>query len=67
MTSYQRRLRDIEYYKQCVRELEEVALGLAQILKKNNIKVPLFSKGVSGTDFITYYNSEEFISKLMGR
>ena len=64
-SSYQNRIRDIKYLEQCIEELEEIALELASIIRKNGLKVPLLGAGITGDKFLTYYNSAEFSTKLM--
>jgi len=64
-SSYQRRLRDIKYYKQCIKELKDIAYTLACLLNENNIRIPLIpTGGIEPTDFITPYNTETFTFNL---
>jgi hypothetical protein len=57
MNSYQRRQRDIAYYKQCVSELESMLKAIVQA--NPGCRIPL-GNGLAGNDFITPYNTGEF-------
>lgn len=65
MTSYQQRKRDIEYYQQCVHELEDMCLRLAAQIP-GDIVLPL-GGGVTGDQFMTPYNCDDgsFYMQLM--
>jgi hypothetical protein len=65
MTSYQRRLRDIKYLEQCVKELESYCFVLASLLNENKIPIKLFGHGIQGDDILTPYNNGEFSLKLL--
>lgn len=66
MTSYQRRKRDIAYYKQCVKELERLAMHLGETIVKNGGEVKIMlGSGLSGNQFITPYNNGEFDFELL--
>jgi len=68
MTSYQRRKQDIEFQEQCIVELENISIALSKQLKVNNItpKLPLGgSRGIASDDYLTDYNSGEFLFKLL--
>lgn len=60
MTSYRRRLRDIAYHEQCVRELEAMVTAYAYALIRSGKPLPLIARGIKGTDFLTPYNSGVF-------
>ena len=64
MTSYQRRKRDIAYYRQCIAELEDIARGLARVINNNGGQVPLLGCGVNGDDWLTPYNTGDFMLRL---
>ena len=64
MTSYQRRKREILYYKQCIEDLEHIAKELAKLLRKHSIPIPLLSQPISGDTIITFY-SDEFLSFII--
>lgn len=63
-SSYQRRLQNIKYLEQCVKELEDIVRVCAEDLYKNNIPFRFFGKGISGDNFITPYNNQEFVMQL---
>lgn len=65
MTSYQRRKRDIAYYRQCVSELEDITRTLARVINKNGLQIPLMGHGVEGDDWLTPYNQGDFEMRLM--
>lgn len=67
MTSYQKRLENIKYLEQCVKELEEIAINLSKQLKKNNIQPKISLLGIKPDEYITYYNQnfDGFYMKLM--
>ena len=66
MTSYQRRLKDIEYYKQRGKDLEDYIRQLVEDRKKHEIKpfVPMMLKGISGNDTMNDVNSGDFTLRL---
>lgn len=55
MTSYQRRQRDIKYYKQCVVELENLVRAI--VAANPGLRIPMIGPGIAGDDFLTPYNS----------
>lgn len=62
MTSYQRRKREIRFYKQCVRDLEIIIDGLLKQMKEHDL--PLFvplGNGLEGDEPITPYNCGEYL------
>ena len=61
ISSYQRRKRDIAYYRQCIGELEEIARELAKQIDKP--KLPL--GGIEGDTVLTPYNTGEFYMTLL--
>jgi hypothetical protein len=65
ITSYQRRKRDIAYYRQCIRELEDITVTLARMINKNGLKIPLLGSGINGDDFLTPYNNADFMMRLL--
>lgn len=68
ISSYQKRLREIKYYKQWSNELREYCVVLAKELKKNGINVPFYAKGIKGDDFITGISEfSEYLQFMQGK
>ena len=65
MNSYQKRLQNIKYLEQCVQELEDLCLNLAEKAPKP-LLLPL-GNCMTGDQFITPYNTGEFSFKLFAR
>ena len=65
-TSYERRVQDIQYLRQCITELEEIAIELSMVIKNNGMELPLMGKGIAGDDFLTPYNQGYFYQILTG-
>lgn len=63
LTSYQRRLRDIEYLHQCIEELEDRCIYLWKT--RPSTLLPLDNGGLKGDKFITPYNNGDFTWRLM--
>lgn len=61
-SSYQWRKRDIAYYCQCIKELEEIARELVKQIDKPKL---LLRGGIEGDKFITPYNNGEFDMSLL--
>ncbi len=66
MNSYQKRLQNIKYLEQCISELEEICLSLAEKVPKPML-LPLTGKGIAGDQFITPYNNGIFSYQLFQR
>jgi hypothetical protein len=63
MSSYQKRLKEIKFYKQCIDELEDIC---REIVKHNApVKLPLSSRGLQGDTILTPYNTGHFVADLM--
>lgn len=66
MTSYQRRLRDIEFLQQRGEQLEERCLALARQLGENGLTPKLIlGFGICGDRFLNDMSSGDFDMRLM--
>ena len=63
MTAYQRRKKEVAYYQQCVRELEEIV----EAMVARGARVPFTGAGISGDTILTPYNSGEFALRMSMR
>ena len=66
MNSYQRRQREIVYFRQRGKQLEEIVFDLARQMKRAGIepRIPL-GRGLSGDEIITDISSGQFAMRLM--
>ena len=66
ISSYQRRLRSIKFYKQRGRDLEDIIVGMGKELKKNNLPI-FWGKGVKGDGILNDIDSGDFAINIMSR
>jgi hypothetical protein len=69
MTSYQRRLRNIEFYKLRGRQLEGIIDSLCGQIRSlgHEVRIPLSGIGIKGDDAITDISSGDFGMNLMNK
>ena len=67
ISSYQRRLGNIKFYKQRGKQLEDIIVDLGKELKKNNLQIPLWDRGVTGDMLLNDIGTGEFEMMIMNR
>ena len=63
-TSYQRRKQEVQFYRQCCDELEQIVKSLQARLKVHQLPYSLPFLGRKRTDFLTPYNTHTWDGSL---
>lgn len=69
MTAYQRRLREIKYWRQRGQDLEDIILAMAQYMKDHDLEpvIPLTGSGIEGDQFINDINTGDFAMRMFSK
>lgn len=54
----------VEYLRQCVRDLEVISEALVKAMKRREVPIPLVCCGVCADQILTPYSSGEFLLQL---